>query len=152
MDRETSNYWMQMALEEAHTASQKMEVPVGAVMILDNKIISRSHNKSISSSDPCAHAEINCIREAARKINNYRLNEAILFVTLEPCAMCLSAVVHARLKKVFFGAFDQKTGACGSCIDLLNNKCFNHTPEIEGGLMKEECSKILKNFFISRRN
>jgi len=73
-------------------------------------------------------------------------------VTLEPCAMCLSAVVHARLKKVFFGAFDQKTGACGSCIDLLNNKCFNHTPEIEGGLMKEECSKILKKFFISRRN
>jgi len=145
------DYWMRIALEEANSAAKNNEVPVGAVLILENEMISRGHNQLISSLDPTAHAEIKCIRDAAKKINNYRLNGATLYVTLEPCAMCLSAIAHARLKKVIFGAYDKKTGVCGSCNKLYESSCFNHRPRIIGGVHELQCSLLLKDFFNNKR-
>jgi len=127
-------------------------VPVGAIIVMDNKIIGRGHNLSISNNDPSSHAEIEAIRNAAKHLKNYRLNKASLYVTLEPCAMCYGAIIHARISRLVFGAFDPKTGVCGSSIKLYEQKCFNHIPEIIGGVMEEDCSLILKDFFKERRN
>jgi len=144
--------WMGYAIQEALKAKNQNEIPIGAIVVFKDKIISRAHNSSISSSDATSHAEINSIRMACKEINNYRLPGMDLYVTLEPCAMCYGAIIHARISRVIFGAYDPKTGVCGSSIKLHEQKCFNHIPEIIGGVLEEKCSLILKDFFNEKRN
>jgi len=145
------NFWMQKALEEAEKSLLKNEVPVGAVIILDGEIIGKGLNQPILKKDPTSHAEIEAIRNASVEIENYRLNGADLYVTLEPCAMCFGAIVHSRISNIFFGASDQKSGVCGSCENLSEKKYFNHRPQITGQILANECSKILKDFFKEKR-
>jgi len=146
------NYgFMLEAIEEAKKASRIGEVPVGAIIVFNNEIIGRGHNKSISKNDATSHAEIEAIRNASKKIKNYRLTGADLYVTLEPCAMCYGAIVHSRISNIFFGASDPKSGICGSCEDFSQKKYFNHKPQVRGQIMTNECSKILKDFFQTRR-
>ena len=145
------NFWMQKALEESEKSLSKNEVPVGAVIVLDGKIIGRGHNQPILKKDPTSHAEIEAIRNASKEIKNYRLKGADLYVTLEPCSMCFGAIIHSRISNIFFGANDQKSGVCGSCEDLSEKKYFNHKPLVTGRIMANECSKILKDFFKAKR-
>jgi len=149
---DSDEQFMKLALQEAQKSQEMNEVPVGAIIIMNGEVISKSHNKSISQNDPTSHAEINALRNAASKVRNYRLTGATLYVTLEPCAMCYGAIVHARITRLVFGAFDPKTGVCGSSIKLHEQACFNHSPEITGGVLEEDCSLILKDFFKERRN
>ncbi len=142
---------MREALALAQSAWDLGEVPVGAVVVKDGEIIGRGFNRSITSNDPTTHAEIVALRAAALHLKNYRLNECELFVTLEPCMMCVGAMFHARLKRIVFGARDPKTGACGSVIDLPTEKKLNHHATFEGGVLAEECSQLLKAFFAERR-
>lgn len=142
---------MREALEQALLAKQAGEVPVGAVVVKNGEIIARGFNCPVSSQDPSAHAEIMALRNAATLCHNYRLPECELFVTLEPCAMCVGAMMHARLKRVVFGAPDPKTGACGSVVDLFAKKELNHHTHVSGGVLQEECAMILKAFFAERR-
>jgi tRNA(adenine34) deaminase len=142
---------MQVALELAAQAAALGEVPVGAVVVKDGRIIGRGYNRPISSADPTAHAEIVALREAAAALGNYRLSGCELYVTLEPCAMCVGAMVHARIARIVYGAADPKTGACGSIVDLPGLATFNHHGRFEGGLMAPECGEILKRFFAERR-
>jgi tRNA(adenine34) deaminase len=142
---------MKLALELAKKAELKNEVPVGALVVWDGKIIGRGMNTSISDYDPTSHAEINAIREAAKAIKNYRLKDCTIYVTLEPCAMCVGAIQHARIEKIIYGAPDPKTGACGSMIDLISVKEINHHAEALGGILEKECGQILKDFFLSKR-
>lgn len=142
---------MRAALAEAETAAGEGEVPVGAVVVARGEIIARGHNRSETDNDPSAHAEIVALREAARTTGNYRLTDATLYVTLEPCAMCMGALVQARIERLVFGAYDPKAGAAGSAIDLSDSPSFNHRFEINGGVMAEECGSVLKAFFESRR-
>jgi len=144
-------YWMRKALNQAKKAEEINEVPVGAIVVLDEKIIAASHNMPIVSNDPTSHAEINAIRDASIKINNYRLSGATLYVTLEPCIMCYGAIINSRISKLVFGAFDSKNGVSRSIIKLHEENYFNHIPEVEGGVLEEECSLILKNFFKGKR-
>jgi tRNA(adenine34) deaminase len=143
--------FMKLALELAKKAELKNEVPVGALVVWDGKIIGRGMNTSISDYDPTSHAEINAIREAAKAIKNYRLKDCTIYVTLEPCAMCVGAIQHARIEKIIYGAPDPKTGACGSMIDLISVKEINHHAEALGGILEKECGQILKDFFLSKR-
>jgi len=149
---EIDENFMRFALIEAQKSKLIDEVPVGAIIVMNNKVISRAHNLSISQNDPTSHAEINALRNAAKKVGNYRLTGASLYVTLEPCAMCYGAIVHARISRLVFGAYDPKTGVCGSSIKLHEQECFNHSPEIIGGVLEKDCSLILKDFFKERRN
>jgi tRNA(adenine34) deaminase len=149
---ETDLGHMRSALAEAETAAQKGEVPVGAVVVAGGEIIGRGHNRSETDNDPSAHAEIVALREAARKTGNYRLTDATLYVTLEPCAMCMGALVQARIERLVFGAYDPKAGAVGSAIDLSDSPSFNHRFEINGGVLAEECGAALTLFFESKRN
>jgi len=144
--------WMSVAFEEAEKSLEKNEVPVGAIITRDNRILSRGHNLPISRSDPTSHAEINAIRSASKKTRNYRLANSTLYVTLEPCVMCYGAIIHSRIARVVFGAYDSVTGSCGSCLNLSKAKCFNHYPEIIGGVMQKKCAQILTEFFKERRN
>jgi len=144
--------YMEHAILEAEKSLSKSEVPVGAVIVINNEIIGRGHNQSISKNDPTLHAEIVAVRDAATNIRNYRLNGAQIYTTLEPCAMCYGAIVHARISRLVFGAYDPKTGVCGSSSNLYEQACFNHSPQITGGVLEEECSLILKDFFKKRRN
>jgi tRNA(adenine34) deaminase len=143
--------FMKLALELAKKAELKNEVPVGALIVQDGKIIGRGMNTSISDYDPTSHAEINAIREAAKATKNYRLKNCSIYVTLEPCAMCVGAIQHARIEKIIYGAPDPKTGACGSMIDLISVKEINHHAEALGGILEKECGQILKDFFLSKR-
>jgi len=143
---------MNLAIKESNKSSSINEVPVGAVVVLNNKIIGTGHNKPIVASDPTSHAEIEAIRSASGLIGNYRLTGADLYVTLEPCSMCYGAIVHSRISKIFFGAYDSKTGFCGSCADFSKFNFYNDKPLITGGIMEEECSKILKDFFKAKRS
>jgi len=143
---------MRLALHEAQKSIEMNEVPVGAIIVMNGEVISKSHNKSISQNDPTSHAEINALRNAAKKVGNYRLIGATLYSTLEPCAMCYGAIIHSRISRLVFGAYDPKTGVCGSSIKLHEQECFNHTPEIVGGVLEEDCSLILKYFFKERRD
>ncbi|HTS85776.1 MAG TPA: tRNA adenosine(34) deaminase TadA [Usitatibacter sp.] len=143
--------FMREALALAGEAAAAGEVPVGAVVVKDGRVIGRGFNRPIGSADPTAHAEIVALREAAAAERNYRLPGCQLFVTLEPCAMCVGALVHARLARVVFGAKDPKTGACGSIVDLPAIAHWNHHGRFEGGLLADECSAALKDFFAARR-
>lgn len=143
--------WMKLALEQALLAEKIGEVPVGAVLLQDNQLIESAHNQPISRNDPTAHAEIQLLRKAGKKLNNYRLPNTTLYVTLEPCTMCLGAMVHARISRVVFGAYDEKTGVCGSCQNLTNSNCFNHTIEAQGGILADECRELLQQFFKRHR-
>jgi len=144
--------WMQIALHEANLAMNENEIPVGAVLVKKGKLISQSHNQSIRKNDPTAHAEIQLLRKAGERQKNYRLIGSSLYVTLEPCAMCFGAMVHARIDRIVFGASDPKTGVCGSCMNLNEEKIFNHKISITGGVLEEESSELLRLFFKSRRD
>ena len=143
--------WMSLALEQARKAEEEGEVPVGAILVKDGLLIAKAHNQPISTNDPTAHAEIQLIRAAGKKLKNYRLTGTSLYVTLEPCAMCLGAIMHARVEHVVFGAYDPKTGVCGSSENLMDAKCFNHKINLVSGVMENESKQLLKNFFNSRR-
>ena len=143
--------WMQIAIQEAIKAEKKGEVPVGAILVKDGLLIAKAHNQPISKNDATAHAEIQLIRAAGKKLKNYRLTETSLYVTLEPCAMCLGAIMHARIKRIVYGAHDPKTGACGSSENLMDANCFNHKINLVSGVLEKECKQLLKKFFISRR-
>ena len=143
--------WMSLALEQARKAEEEGEVPVGAILVKDGVLIAKAHNQPISTNDATAHAEIQLIRAAGKKLKNYRLTGTSLYVTLEPCAMCLGAIMHARVERVVFGAHDPKTGVCGSSENLIDANCFNHKINLASGVMENECRQLLKNFFNSRR-
>ena len=143
--------WMSLALEQARKAEEEGEVPVGAILVKDDLLIAKAHNQPISTNDATAHAEIQLLRAAGRKLKNYRLTGTSLYVTLEPCAMCLGAIMHARVERVVFGAHDPKTGVCGSSENLMEANCFNHKINLVSGVLENESKQLLKNFFISRR-
>jgi tRNA(adenine34) deaminase len=142
---------MQSALREAEAAAAAGEIPVGAVVSSGGEVIGVGQNRSIRDNDPSAHAEVVALREACLAQANYRLNDATLYVTLEPCAMCIGALVQARVTRVVFGAYDPKAGAAGSAVDLTESRAFNHRFEVMGGLFADECGELLQDFFRARR-
>ncbi len=149
---ESLERWMGWAIAEARKAWLEDEVPVGAVLVAeDDRVLAFGRNQVISRLDPTAHAEIVALREGARKIRNYRLLNTTLYVTVEPCAMCMGAIIHARVAKVVFGALDEKWGAAGSLYDFSADDRFNHCPEIVGGVLEEECRELIQQFFRVRR-
>ena len=139
--------FMKEALKEAKKAYNKLEIPVGAVIVRNDKIIARAHNIKEEKKDTTKHAEIIAIQKASKKLETWRLNDCEMYVTLEPCAMCAGAIIQARLKKVYIGTMDEKTGACGSVLNLFKDYKFNHIVELETGILQEECEQILKIFF-----
>ena len=151
MQAELDHQFMQQALDQAKLAAMAGEVPVGAVLVRDGKIISRGFNQPIGNSDPSAHAEMIALRSAAQLESNYRLPGTTLYVTLEPCIMCAGAMLHARVERVVFGATDPKTGAAGSVLNVFSEKQINHQTQVEGGIMSDECGQILRDFFKGRR-
>ena len=142
---------MQAALQQAQLAAVAGEVPVGAVLVASGEVVAAEHNRTLVDHDPSGHAEIVVLRHAAKNAGNHRLVDATLYVTLEPCAMCVGAIVQARIARVVFGAYDQKAGALGSAIDLSDSPAFNHRFEIQGGLLADDSAAILKDFFAARR-
>jgi tRNA(adenine34) deaminase len=144
--------WMKIAINEANLAKNEGEVPVGAILIKNDKLIAQAHNQSISKNDPSAHAEVQVLRSAGTQQKNYRLTGTTLYVTLEPCAMCLGAMMHARIDRIVFSAPDPKTGVCGSCINLNEETFFNHKISITGGILQNESSELLRLFFKSKRD
>lgn len=142
---------MQQAIAEAHAAEAEGEVPVGAVVLLDGQIIGRGNNRVIRDNDPTAHAEIIAMRAAARHLHNYRLTGCTLAVTLEPCAMCAGAILHARIGRLVYAAADPKAGACGSVLEVMNHPRLNHRVEVIPGVLADECSTMLTQFFRARR-
>lgn len=143
--------FMRLALLEAEKAGQAGEVPVGAVVVREGQVIASGYNRPVFSEDPTAHAEIMALREAGRVLGNYRLPECDLYVTLEPCAMCAGAMIHARIRRVVFGAHDPKTGAAGSVVDLFAERKLNHHATVTGGVLDAECAGLLRAFFARRR-
>ena len=139
--------FMKEAIKEAKKAAEKLEVPVGCVIVKDGKIIARAHNLKESKTDTTKHAEIIAIQKASRKLKSWRLLDCEMYVTLEPCPMCAGAMIQARIKKVYIGAMDEKTGACGSVLNLLKDYSFNHIVEIETKIEEENCERVLKDFF-----
>lgn len=143
---------MQMALDLAVQAAAAGEVPVGAIVVQDGVVVGRGYNQPVGSADPSAHAEIMALRDAGRTLGNYRLPGCDLYVTLEPCVMCSGAIMHARVRRVVFGASDPKTGACGSVVNLFEESRLNHHATVSGGIMAGEAAGLLQNFFAGRRN
>jgi tRNA(adenine34) deaminase len=143
--------FMTEALKQAGIAFKKGEIPVGAVIVREGKIIARAHNQNRAKNNPIKHAEIICIEKSVKKLNNERLTGCELYVTKEPCVMCAGAIVHARIKTIYIGAKDQKYGACGTVLNVCGNKILNHVPEIKFGLFQDESSSLLKDFFQSKR-
>jgi len=148
---ELDQQFMRLAIEQAQLAAQAGEVPVGAVLVRDGQVISKAFNKPIANHDPSAHAEMLALRAAALVEENYRIPGSTLYVTLEPCAMCSGAMLHARIDRVVYGAPDPKTGAAGSVLNLFSSKQINHQTSVEGGIMSEECGQLLRDFFKGRR-
>ena len=145
------DYFMRIALREAERALEHDDVPIGAVLVREGELVAGAHNERELRQDPTAHAEIIALREAARAIGSWRLLESVLYVTLEPCAMCAGAIVLARVPRVVFGASDPKAGACGSVLDVLGEPRLNHRPDVAGGLLGVDCGELLSQFFASRR-
>jgi len=146
-------YFMGLALEQAHLAQSLGEVPVGAVLInQDQEIITLGHNSPISDHNPSAHAEINILKQAGEILKNYRLSNCDIYITLEPCVMCAGAMIHARIRHCYFGAFDPKTGSISSCDNIFNKNYHNHQVLFTGGILKQDCEDLLKKFFKSRRD
>ncbi len=143
--------YMQIALEEAHAAARAGEVPVGAVLVAEDRIVGRGANRTIRDCDPTAHAEIVALREAAKAAGNYRLAGATLYVTMEPCAMCAGALVQARIGRLVYGADDPKGGAVRTCLRVLDAPALNHRVEVTSGVLAEECAGVLQSFFAARR-
>ena len=143
--------FMKEALKEAQKAYDQLEIPVGVVIVKDGKIISKAHKKKEKKQDTTNHAEILAIQKASKNLNNWRLIDCDMYVTLEPCSMCAGALVNSRIRKVYIGTMDEKTGACGSVLNLLKDYPFNHKVEIETGILQQECETILKNFFKNLR-
>ena len=144
---EQKEYYMKQALKEANKAYKKLEVPVGAVIVKDGKIIARAHNQKETKTDTTKHAEILAIQKASKKLESWRLIDCEMYVTLEPCSMCAGAIINSRIKKVYIGAMDEKTGAVGSVLNLFEDYTFNHKVEAETGVMEKECQETLKKFF-----
>ncbi len=145
------NKFMKLALEEAKTAAEEGEMPVGAVVVKDGEVIATGHNLRNVSHDPTLHAEIVAIRKAAELLSDWRLSDCDLYVTLEPCVMCSGAIINSRMRSVYFGAYDAEYGAAGGRIDLFSKSYFGSTTKVYGGIMEEECTTMLKDFFVSLR-
>ena len=148
---EADTGFMRAALAKAAEARNADEVPVGAVIVVAGEVQGTGHNHSVRDSDPTAHAEIIALRQAAKAIGNYRIPDATAYVTLEPCVMCIGAMLHARIRRLVFGAYDTKAGAAGSVLDLASDPRMNHRIEVNGGLLAAECEDLLKRFFAARR-
>jgi tRNA(adenine34) deaminase len=142
---------MQAALAEARLAAEAGEVPIGAVIVREGVVLARGQNRTLRDLDPTAHAEVVALRAAAAAVHNYRLNGCTLYVTLEPCAMCAGAIIHARLDRLVFAAADPKTGACGSVLSVLNHPQLNHQMRLEQGILADESAELLRTFFRERR-
>jgi len=142
---------MRLALREAQRAVEHDDVPVGAVIVRDGEVIGEAHNERELRQDPTAHAEIGALREAAVAVGSWRVLDAVLYVTLEPCAMCAGAIVLSRIPRVVFGAWDPKAGAAGSVLDVLGESALNHRPQVQGGLLEDDCAELLRDFFEFRR-
>lgn len=143
--------YMKIALKEAEKAYNELEVPVGAIIVKEGKIIARAYNEKEKKHDTTKHAEILAIQKASKKLKSWRLNDCDMYVTLEPCSMCAGALIQSRIRKVYIGTMDEKTGSCGSVLNLLEDYKFNHKVEVEYNVCKEECEKILKDFFKNLR-
>ena len=150
-DNEFDGQFMLEALRQARRGFREGEVPVGAVIVHEGKIVARAHNRPIHLNDPSAHAEILAMRRAGRRLGNYRLPACTLYVTIEPCAMCVGAIVQARIRRLVVGASDPKAGACGSALAVLNHPKLNHRVEFESGVLQAECAEIMRDFFRERR-
>jgi tRNA(adenine34) deaminase len=151
-NRARDETFLRRALREAALGAKEGEVPVGAVIVKDGRVVARAHNRPIHLNDPSAHAEILALRRAARKLGNYRLTVCTLYVTIEPCAMCAGAIVHARVRRVVYGASDLKAGANGSALTVLNHPKLNHQVEVVTGVLAEDCAAIVRDFFRGRRH
>ncbi len=149
--RPADHFFMLQALNQADAAAAENEVPVGALVVQDGRVLASGQNRSIRDNDPTAHAEIIALRRAGKRVGNYRINDATLYVTLEPCAMCATAMVHARVQRVVFGAADPKTGALGGALDLLASDAVNHRYEYTGGVLAAASAELLRRFFRARR-
>ena len=145
------DYFMRLALREAEHGLEHEDVPIGAVVVRNGEVLAMAHNERELRQDPTAHAEVIALREAARASGGWRVLDAVIYVTLEPCAMCAGAIVLARVPRVLYGASDPKAGACGSVLDVLGEARLNHRPEVAGGLLAPECAELLSGFFASRR-
>ncbi|MGA2316697.1 MAG: tRNA adenosine(34) deaminase TadA [Thermodesulfobacteriota bacterium] len=150
-DRMVDEKYMKVALEEAKKAGQRGEVPVGAILLKGDQVLAKDHNRCIELSDPTAHAEILVLRKGGEILRNYRLNDTVMYVTVEPCPMCVSAMVHSRILRLIFGALEPKFGAVESKLRLLNGNGLNHKVKVDRGILGKECAEILKNFFKKRR-
>jgi len=144
-------YFMHLALREAERAFEHDDVPIGAVVVREGEVLGTGHNERELRADPTAHAELIALREAARRLSSWRVLETVMYVTLEPCAMCAGAIVLARVPRVVYGAADPKAGAAGSVLNVLDVPQFNHRPQVQGGLLAEDCAGLLRAFFASRR-
>ena len=144
---QSKEYFMKQALKEAQKAYRKLEVPVGAVIVKEGKIIARAHNQKETKTDTTKHAEILAIQKASKKLKSWRLIDCDMYVTLEPCTMCAGAIINSRIKKIYIGTMDEKTGAAGSVLNLFEDYTFNHKVETEKEIMQDECDEILKKFF-----
>jgi tRNA(Arg) A34 adenosine deaminase TadA len=152
IDKEFDEKYMKMALEEAEKAGQRGEVPVGAILLKGDQVLAKDHNRCIELSDPTAHAEILVLRKGGEILKNYRLNDTVMYVTVEPCPMCVSAMVHSRISRLVFGALEPKFGAVESKVKLFDDNGLNHKVKVDRGILEKECAQILKSFFIERRS
>lgn len=150
-NKNMEKYFMGFAIKEAAKAAKQDEVPVGAVVVYENKIIAKAYNKRQKNNNSVAHAEILALQKACKKIGNWRLLDCDLYVTLEPCPMCAGAAINSRIRNIYFGAYDSKGGCCGTLYNLPTDKRFNHTCGVFGGVLEEDCAKLLSNFFLAKR-
>ena len=150
-DKISDESYMRMALEEAERAGQRGEIPVGAILVKEDRVIAKDHNRCIELSDPTAHAEILVLRKAGGILRNYRLSDTVMYVTTEPCPMCVSAMIHGRISRLVFGTLEPKFGAVESKFRLLNDNGLNHKVKVDRGILEKECAEILKSFFKEKR-